>query len=344
MCLVESSTSTLPSTDNCDCEDLTSTEVASSKVFAFLNHRTRFLEDDLILLVLRYPQTFKLTKRAIKGEIISLSEQGDPGFSGSYMNQIHGNLGHFLLMNDEKEIEATGGLSYDDIKFIFQPVKCEQDTSNRASTVKLLMVRCQGMVDSGLEGCDYEIAMYFPCAFSIQQRSFLFGSISSVKKDIASDNPLFFNAITRTSPGVITEYSSYNYSKIKLLNVFERKTITYQILSIVKQSFFRYPAPKDAEEPLPQLSLLSNSVALHGYVVPDQLIDGQKSRVFIRLSFPLICGAKYLFKSKEPEAYGALPYSHPAYGMLKFLESFENVLWLVALLLTARLFQMVTES
>ncbi|WRX32167.1 Protein of unknown function DUF2921 - like 7 [Theobroma cacao] len=209
------------------------------------------------------------------------------------------------------------------------------------------------------------------------------------------------------------ENGSYNYSKIKLVNVFGRRTLPYQILAMVKLLLFQYPAIKDAEEPLAQLSLLSSSLATNGYVVPDQLTDGQKSRILIEIevlslgplfrryepnmdkrnlkkkpviteddltscrflnvstrlvfktpkehkqttyknvsacpwkilgySLPLICGAKVLFKSKDPEAY-RVGCGHPASGMLKVLESFGNVLLLVALLRTARVFQMVTES
>ena len=129
--------------------------------------------------------------------------------------------------------------------------------------------------------------MKLQCTFHVffpSSREALFGSIFNVKKDIATSNPLFFNAMTSSRD--FTEYLSYNYSKIKLVKALERRTLPYQLLSIVKQSLFQYPALKDAEEPLAQLSQLSgysSSLALNGYVVPDQLIDGQKSRVLIQI-------------------------------------------------------------
>lgn len=205
MCLVGSSTSSTDS-DRCDCGDQFS-EFASSYVSV---PRTRFLQDDKVVLVLRYPKTFNLTNRAIQGEMISLRKQRDSRyfsklhissqltsghyefisdqvvqsrisnppayqdelmedgfqmftgrefcrvldhvsggllnifpnyrFNGSYMNQInHGKLGPFLL---GKEIEATGGFTYDHIKFIFQHVKCEKldDPSGSRDSAKVSAV------------------------------------------------------------------------------------------------------------------------------------------------------------------------------------------------------------
>ncbi|OMO57950.1 hypothetical protein COLO4_34965 [Corchorus olitorius] len=250
-------------------------------------------------------------------------------FNGSYMSQIHGKLGPFLL---RKDMEATGGLTYDNIKLVFQHVKCEQDTISNSrgsgsakvtavlrafpkessinleairstsrsgltltakgiwdsSSGQLLMVGCEARVDSGSEGCDYQIAVYFPHAFSIKQRSFLFGSIYSFTKDISFDNPLFFDAMTGPIQFMNRHLwhapyynMSYKYSKIKLVDGFERRTLTS-----VKQSLFQYPALKDRGEPLVQLSMLARSLHIDGYVVSDQsdqLIDGQKSRVRIHV-------------------------------------------------------------
>ncbi|OMO57955.1 hypothetical protein COLO4_34970 [Corchorus olitorius] len=151
-----------------------------------------------------------------------------------------------------------------------------------SSSGQLLMVGCEGRVESGLEGCDYQIAMYFPRAVSIKQRSFLFGSISSLKKDIGLDNPLFFDAMRSSND--FLDSLSYSYSNnIDLVNRFERTTLPHQILTFIKQLLFQYPALKDGEEPLAQLVTLASSLGLHGYVVSDQLIDGQKSRVIIQI-------------------------------------------------------------
>ncbi|OMO57956.1 hypothetical protein COLO4_34971 [Corchorus olitorius] len=394
LCLQGSSTSTL-CTNRCESDGNP------------YNDRTQlqFLEDDQVLLVLHYPKTFKLNKRSIHGEMVSLHEEGRSGyfskvhiysqlnghrkyqfspelfesrkfdpspyqdelmedgaaiftgrdfcamldtlsrgeilniianyrFNGSLMNQIHGKLGPFLLGND---MEANGGLTYDNIKLIFQHVKCEQDTTSNMAGISgnakvsavlrafdrkgnyerfeglrtglsgltlaaegtwnsssglLLMVGCQGRVESGFEGCDYEIAMYFPSAFSIKQRSFLFGSIYSLKKGISFDNPLFFDATASSNEflsrfhGYATYYNlSYNYSKVKLVNRFERRNLPIQILPTVKQLFFQYPALTDGEEPLLQLSMLAGSLVLNGYVVSDDpdYLNGLKSRVLVRI-------------------------------------------------------------
>ncbi|KAA3457772.1 [Protein-PII] uridylyltransferase [Gossypium australe] len=221
-------------------------------------------------------------------------------------------------------MQAASISSLDEVKLIFQHVKCEQDT-NRTGSAKvtavlrsvtktsfqrlerlrtglsgstlavegiwncssrqLSMVGCQETVDSGPEGCDYVISMYFPLSFSIKQRSFLFGTISNVKKDTGLDNPLYFSAMQGINTRNFTEYLSDNYSMIKLVNAFERRTIPYQILSIAKQWFFKHPALKDAEEPLAQLNRLTRKLASDGSVVvpDDQLIAGPKSRVLVQI-------------------------------------------------------------
>ncbi|XP_039018606.1 uncharacterized protein LOC120149960 [Hibiscus syriacus] len=389
MCFVGSSSSSLPSTETCDCDEIS--ELRTSRVpICFKRRRFGFLQDDHVLLVLRYPKVFNLTQRAIQGEMISLNKQGetryfskvnisshlsgnsiyefsselirsttfDPPpfqddfledgfqmftarefcqvlyhssgeslstapnyrFNNSYKNQIHEKIGPFML---QKEMQAADGSSFDNVKLIFQHVKCEQDTNRtgiakvsavlrafnkgsfqhferlrtglsgltlaaegiwNSSSGQLFMVGCQGTVESGFEGCDYVIAMYSPRSFSIKQRSSLFGAISNVKKDIALDNPLYFNAIKGIGSRDIMEYLPYNYSKINLVNAFESRTLPYQILNIVKQWLFQYPALKDAGEPLTQLSQLTNNLALDGYVVPDdQQIARPKSRVLIQL-------------------------------------------------------------
>ncbi|KAG8487452.1 hypothetical protein CXB51_016218 [Gossypium anomalum] len=390
MCLVGSSTSTLPCTDTCDNDVFWALQTGDVPTY---NHRhIRFLQDDQVLLVLRYPKIFNLTKRAIYGEMTSLNEQGgqryfskvhissqlsghskyqfsselvqsttfDPPpyqdelmedgvlmltgrefcrvlhheyreiclsiapnyrFNSSDKNQIHGKLGPFVL---EKEMQATGISSLDEVKLIFQHVKCEQDTNRtgsakvtavlrsvtktsfqhlerlrtglsgstlavegiwNSSSGQLSMVGCQGTVDSGPKGCDYVISMYFPRSFSIKQRSFLFGTISNVKKDTGLDNPLYFNAMRGINTRDFTKYLSYNYSMIKLVNAFERRTIPYQVLSIAKQWLFKYPALKDAEEPLAQLKRLTRKLASDGSVVvpDDQLIAGPKSRALVQI-------------------------------------------------------------
>ncbi|KAK8660545.1 hypothetical protein V6N13_051467 [Hibiscus sabdariffa] len=252
------------------------------------------------------------------GEVSSIAP--NYRFNSSHKNQIHGKLGPFVL---RKEMHAAGGSSFDDVKLIFQHVKCEQDpnkTGNakvsavlrsftkgsfqhferlrtglsgstlavegiwNSSSGQLFMVGCEGTVNSGFGGCDYVIAMYSPRSFSIKQRSYLFGAISNVKKDIALDNPLYFSAMKGIGRRDITEYLPYNYSKINLVNAFESTTLPYQILNIVKQWLFQYPALKDAEQLLAQLSRLTNNLALDGYVhLDDQPIAGPKSGVLIQV-------------------------------------------------------------
>ncbi|XVF84481.1 hypothetical protein PTKIN_Ptkin17bG0040400 [Pterospermum kingtungense] len=81
MCLVGSSTSTSSSTDRCDCDDQFS-EFSSNYVSTYNIPQTRFLQDDKVVLVLRYPKTFNLTSRAIHGEMVSLNKQGDSRYFG----------------------------------------------------------------------------------------------------------------------------------------------------------------------------------------------------------------------------------------------------------------------
>ncbi|OMO57953.1 hypothetical protein COLO4_34968 [Corchorus olitorius] len=393
LCLLGSSTST-PSSDRCESEEFSESASSNGNPYNY-RPQVHFLEDDQILLVLRYPKTFKLTKRAIHGEMVSLNKQGsssyfskvyisshltchmkyqfsselfesrkfDPSlyqdelmedgammftgeefcaildsvsrealniipnfrFNDTYLSQIHGKLGPFLL---GKDLEVSSGLIYDNIMLVFQHIKCEQDTTSirtdkgnakvlavlkafpresshfeelrtglsgltltaegmwDSSSGQLLMVGCQGRIDSGMEGCDYEIAMYFPRAVTITQRSFLSGRIYSFKRDIGLDNPLLFEAMTSSTefpnryhcPATYHNLS-YSYSKIKLVNQIQSRTLPNGILTTVRQLFFQYPALKDGGVPLDQLSMLASSLGLDSYVVSDhsdQFIDVQK--------------------------------------------------------------------
>ena len=73
MCLLGNTT--LPILKLDDCWDLANSQLPEYGL----------VQDDQILLVLRYPQNFNLTRRAIKGEMRSLNEQG----SLNYFDDIH---------------------------------------------------------------------------------------------------------------------------------------------------------------------------------------------------------------------------------------------------------------
>ncbi|WRX32168.1 Protein of unknown function DUF2921 - like 8 [Theobroma cacao] len=141
MCLLGSSNSIAPSTNRCDCDEFS--EFASSYISTYRLLRSRtcdpfpyqdeLMEDGAMMFT---GEEFCRGHDHLNGEIINIVP--NYRFKGNYMGQIHGKLGSFLL---GKEMEATGGMSYDDIKLIVQHVKCEQDTtSNRIGNAKVSAV------------------------------------------------------------------------------------------------------------------------------------------------------------------------------------------------------------
>ncbi|CAI9100244.1 OLC1v1037197C1 [Oldenlandia corymbosa var. corymbosa] len=114
-----------------------------------------------------------------------------------------------------------------------------------ASKGQLCMVGCPGIANSGLEGCDSRISLYFPQSFSIRQRSIIIGRISSIKSN--SYEPLLFDSEVRRSDlendydQYFRSYISYNYPKIELAGAIKGRNRLPRLVTIIKQLFLSYP-------------------------------------------------------------------------------------------------------
>ncbi|XP_059636194.1 uncharacterized protein LOC132278419 [Cornus florida] len=227
-------------------------------------------------------------------------------FSGRYERHIR--LGPFLLGKEIKSVDWTN------VKLMMQNIICEEETTDyktgnaRVSAVfrafalmerhvvamrrglsgltlsvegiwnssmgQLCMVGCIGAVDSGLEGCDSQISLYFPRSLSSRQRSIIYGSISSIENETNSYFPILFGL--EMSPSNIrnnhewysSSYLSYSYAKTELAGAFRERSQPSKFIAIIRQYLLTYPALEDKEDSLASLNLLSNDLHLAAYVAP----------------------------------------------------------------------------
>ncbi|KAJ4708358.1 DUF2921 family protein [Melia azedarach] len=268
------------------------------------DHKPRLLQDDQILLILQLPQTFNLTRRAILGEMRSLNDRA----SLKYFDKIQmtSQLGHYSkhqfsseLLNSitcspyvyQEELMEDGAIKI----FISMPptrtglsgMTLSAEGIWNPSSGQLCMVGCLGMVDSGLGECNSQISLYFPRAYSIKQRSMIYGSISSINDEKDSFLPILFDAVVR--PGMlkqnyiryVTSYPSYNYSKIDQVDTLRKRKPPTKFLTIIKHSLLKYPILEDQEELFVSLNSLSYDFEIDAYAIPDSISAGHSSKIFV---------------------------------------------------------------
>nr|KYP37947.1 hypothetical protein KK1_040838 [Cajanus cajan] len=182
------------------------------------SHQPRLLQDDQILLVLRYPQTFNLTSRAIKGEIRSLNKHG----SLKYFDNVHisSQLSRYSTYHFSPEL---------------MPRPCDDKHF------------CQG-----------EWALNDALTFSGSEFCKTLRSISEP-----------FN--------VIPNYLLNNTTSIRERN----QPSKFRLLK--QSSFLKYPALKDEQDVLGQLSFLSSNLNFDAYAICKHCLDKHNSRVFIHM-------------------------------------------------------------
>ncbi|KDO80385.1 hypothetical protein CISIN_1g047582mg [Citrus sinensis] len=351
------------------------------------------LQDDQILLVLRFPQNFNLTRRVILGEMRSLHAEESlkyfdkvritsqlsqylkyefnsellnsitcspyvyqeelmedgaiSGFNGldvcynlrsishnlfsvlphwkfKGINLYPGKLGPFQL---EKEIKAANW-RYNNVMLMVEHINCEKGTNEdgvgvvkvsaviraipapvdyhrpptrtglsgmtlsaegiwNPSNGQLCMRGFLGGVDSGLEGCNPLISLYFPQAYSIKERSMIYGSISSENDEKDSFLPIIFDALVRPDLlklnyiKYVASYLSYNYSKIDLVCALRKRKQPSKFRTIVKQSLLKYPIVADGEDLFYRLYFLSHDFEIDTFAVPDTISASHNSKIFI---------------------------------------------------------------
>lgn len=349
------------------------------------------LQDDQILLVLRYPKTFSLTTRGIRGSMRSLNQKSNLkyfdevhisswlGTSSDYefgsekivseacdpypyqdslmkggidvykglefcsiLDRFNGEaitvapnwkcsgtddfctkLGPFV---SNQGINATNG-GFKDVKLILQDVRCEKGNLDddadfsrvsavfravppfenqfnaaqrtglnnmtlssegvwKSSSGQLCMVGCLGIVDIEGKGCNSRICLYIPILFSIQQRSIVTGTISSIDKSAKSYFPLSFEKMVRTTE-LWDQYSSahpyYSYSKIDSAGVVLEKNEPFSFGTVIKKSLLTYPKLEDTGAFAVSLSLLSEDLTLHVSAFPDPIPSSLPNRTDVQM-------------------------------------------------------------
>lgn len=155
------------------------------------------------------------------------------------------------------------------------------------SNGQLCMRGCLGGVDSGLEGCNPLISLYFPQAYSIKQRSMIYGSISSENDEKDSFLPIIFDAMVRTDLlklnyiKYVASYLSYNYSKIDLVCALRKRKQPSKFRTTIKQSLLKYPTVADGEGLFYRLYFLSHDFEIDTFAVPDMISASHNSMIFI---------------------------------------------------------------
>ncbi|KAD4585331.1 hypothetical protein E3N88_22932 [Mikania micrantha] len=144
-----------------------------------------------------------------------------------------------------------------------------------SSSGQLCMIGCRGAVDQESNGCDSRVCLYIPLSFSIQQRSIIIGTISSVEDGDTNNSsyfPLVFEKLVRASE-LYDQYTDskpyYTYSKIKFAGSVLEKTEPFSFGTVVKKSLLNFPKLGDADSYLLALSVLSEDLTLHHPAVPD---------------------------------------------------------------------------
>lgn len=156
-----------------------------------------------------------------------------------------------------------------------------------SSSGQLCMVGCLGPGDGG---CHSRICLYIPTSFSIDQRSIVFGRISSIS-DRAHTlyYPLSFEKPAHplqlwTKLSSYPSGGTYKYSKIKLAGAFLERSEPFDFGTVIKKSLLSYPRKGNNDnDDLVNLSNLADDLTLNTYVLPDPLPKVRIERPFLRM-------------------------------------------------------------
>ncbi|KAG5035211.1 hypothetical protein JHK87_010121 [Glycine soja] len=248
-----------------------------------------------------------------------------------------------------------------------------------SSSGKLCVIEFSGDVDSVLEECNYHISLYFPREYSIKQRSLMLGSISSIANETNMFFPLQINyaphpVLLHLSLDPCGSYLSYNYTMIQIATSIRRRNQPSKFRLLKQSSLLKYPALEDEQDVLAaQLHFLSTNLSFDAYAICKHCSDKHNSRVFIHMDvFSLgiifsqlscmnrnaacIPHISHLMVTEQILGYGAelcrdteilveSPHGlHDNKHMLNPLEIITRLLVLIALLITIRLYNKVSQT
>ena len=156
-----------------------------------------------------------------------------------------------------------------------------------SSSGQFCMIGCVGFTKTGSHGCNSQICLYFPATFSITQRSIIFGTISSLQKR-DSHNPLWFRKVLRrldlwnSYNDYSNSYLSYKYSKIESASILWKRNEKFNLGTIMKKSFMKYPSVEDINN-ITSVSLLSDKLGFGVYALPDPLPSNHPPKTYVGL-------------------------------------------------------------
>lgn len=157
----------------------------------------------------------------------------------------------------------------------------------KSSSGQLCMVGCLGSVATeGGFGCDSRICLYIPLSFSIQQRSIVMGTLSSISESSRSYFPLSFEKLVQPTElwnGYTTKQPYYRYTKVDAAGVILEKNEPFNFVNVVKKSLLQFPKLEDSGPLLDSLSLLSEDLTLQTSAVPDASINS----IFLRTALQM---------------------------------------------------------
>lgn len=242
--------------------------------------------------------------------------------------------------------KATNG-SFNEFKLVLQDVRCEQMSSKdttglkvaavfrafptfespfkaaqrtglnnmtlsaegiwKPSSGQLCMVGCQG------NHCDSRICLHVPLLFSIEQRSIIVGTFSSIDDSLRSYFPLTFKKPVRPSE-LYNQYTAsrpyYKYTKIVLAGTVLEKNEPFNFGTVIKRSFLTFPRVEDADSFQLSLSYLSEDLTLQISAVPDPVPSYRSPRTDIQMEIlslgPLF--GRYWSSQNESIAEEYVPY------------------------------------
>ncbi|OWM82300.1 uncharacterized protein LOC116207752 [Punica granatum] len=151
---------------------------------------------------------------------------------------------------------------------------------------QLCMIGCLGSDNAGGKGCDSRVCLYVPTSFSIQQRSILVGSFSSMNNNTPAFFPLSFEKLVQ--PAELWNYfktsnPKYTYSKIDSAGVILEKNEAFSFGTVIKKSLLQFPRLGDAASYFLSLSYLSEDLALHVSAIPDPFVGPRSSRIDLQM-------------------------------------------------------------
>ncbi|RYQ82152.1 hypothetical protein Ahy_B10g100760 [Arachis hypogaea] len=290
------------------------------------------IQDDQILLVLRYPQTFNLTSRVVRGEMRSLKQEG----SLAYFDNVHisSQLRHYSsyqfsselksrscdLYPYQQELTTHGAKSLDTGygfcsflgQVIQQPFDVLQNYNDRHVASKLGPFHLGKEFSSNWTQENFRLLFQIlMCEEEASTDDVQTARVSAVLRAFPPSSPIYaWQERTGLSGLTLFAEGTWNSATRKLCmtgcvsSVLDSEECNYQIslhfpnvFSIKQRS---YPTLVDGEDLHASFDFLSNKLNVQGISIHHQSLSNQNSRVLIRMEV-LSLEISYQHETTEPE-------------------------------------------